>query len=118
MVVKERTTNDFSTCAATGHNSSHSRQTLTSLRPSWLRGNVRNGSASDGRGKGCATPTCSWRLLAISLLLTSGLLAAALAYLTGKNEPFPIQNPSFLEYKPTSSPRLHLGMSDGLVDSF
>ena len=67
-----------------GHTSSNSRQTLTSLRPSWLRGDVRNGSATaDSRGKECATPQCSWRLLAIALLLTCGLLAAALAYLTG-----------------------------------
>ena len=49
-----------------------------------MRGDVGRGSGSDGRGKGCATPTCSWRLLAIALLLTCGLLAAALAYLTGK----------------------------------
>lgn len=38
-----------------------------------------------GPGKGCATPQCSWRLLAIALLLTCGLLAAALAYFTGKS---------------------------------
>lgn len=37
-----------------------------------------------GPGKGCATPTCSWRLLAIALMLTCGLLAAALAYFTGQ----------------------------------
>jgi len=36
-----------------------------------------------GPGKRCTTaPQCSWRLLAIALLLTCGLLAAALAYVT------------------------------------
>jgi len=65
-----------------GHTSSNSRQTLTSLRPSWLRGDARRGSVSGVRGKDCTTPQCSWRLLAIALLLTCGLLAAALAYFT------------------------------------
>jgi len=44
----------------------------------------RSGLSGVGRGgKGCATFQCSWRLLAIALLLTCGLLAAALAYFTG-----------------------------------
>jgi hypothetical protein len=43
-----------------------------------------SGLGGVGRGgKGCATFQCSWRLLAIALLLTCGLLAAALAYFTG-----------------------------------
>ena len=91
-----------------GHGTSTSRQTLTSsLQSSWLmrRGNgdarssgtdhhhhgiaslglgVGGGRGVGGSGKGCATPQCSWRLLAIALLLTCGLLAAALAYFTGK----------------------------------
>lgn len=96
---------------ALGHGTSTSRQTLTSsLQSSWLmrRGNGDARSSSSGAdmnhhhhlglgvigggrgvgggpGKGCATPQCSWRLLAIALLLTCGLLAAALAYFTGKN---------------------------------
>ncbi|XP_057365537.1 teneurin-a-like [Daphnia carinata] len=91
-----------------GHGTSTSRQTLTSsLQSSWLmrRGNGDARSSSSGAdmnhhhhlglgvigggrgvgggpGKGCATPQCSWRLLAIALLLTCGLLAAALAYFT------------------------------------
>lgn len=46
---------------------------------------VIGGGRGVGPGKGCATPQCSWRLLAIALLLTCGLLAAALAYFTGKS---------------------------------
>lgn len=47
-------------------------------------GVIGGGRGVGGPGKGCATPQCSWRLLAIALLLTCGLLAAALAYFTGK----------------------------------
>lgn len=89
-----------------GHGTSTSRQTLTSsLRPSWLsrasgNGDIRSSdrhhhhhhhgidtlglSVGVRSGKGCSTLQCSWRLLAIALLLTCGLLAAALAYFTGK----------------------------------
>ena len=45
---------------------------------------VGAGRGVGGPGKGCATPQCSWRLLAIALMLTCGLLAAALAYFTGQ----------------------------------
>lgn len=126
-----------------GNASNNSRQTLTSsLRPSWLMGRGSNGDgirdvrSSDGLGlggagrvggKSCTTaPQCSWRLLAIALLLTCGLLAAALAYVTVSSIGAPSTadpNCILIEDAQVTSPREdtkipHKGKLDPLKGSF